>query len=172
MSGCSSSPPDARCSLPCACIWASARPEHANKQSLSVSVCLCLSYLVEKLGRLDFGKEGEVDDGHLPGHLLRVKVKDSEQRRRVGGNLEERRCGEGQRTKTWSTKSCYGQLKGHLLKINTKHRGLLFKVSTSMITFTGGGGSRNILRFFLCITPYRNAAFVAWFKGQGRVLSP
>ena len=48
-----------------------------------------VQYLIEKFRWFDLGKEREVYDGHLPGHLLRVKVKDGHQSRQVGRNLHK-----------------------------------------------------------------------------------
>lgn len=48
-----------------------------------------IMYLVEQLSRLYLCEECEVYDGHLSGHLLRVKVEDGEEGRRIRGNLQE-----------------------------------------------------------------------------------
>lgn len=61
-------------------------------------------YLVEELGWLDLGKEGEVDDGHLPCNFLRVEVEDGQQGRWVGGNLHEEDQAMNERMTTARTK--------------------------------------------------------------------
>ena len=64
--------------------------ESQNHDQLHTFSGAKFSHLIQELCWLDLGKEGEVYDGHLSCDLFRVKIKDSEHRRRVGWNLEER----------------------------------------------------------------------------------